>query len=78
VKNASQPEIAADKSSGRAAGHVEGYAILYADVVTDRTKKALDETARRRQVPLAYNQRDNIEPKSIIRPIDMSLLAVAV
>jgi excinuclease ABC subunit B len=62
---------------GRAARHVEGHAILYADVMTDSMKKALDETARRRQVQLDYNERNNIVPQSIIKPIDMSLVAIA-
>jgi excinuclease ABC subunit B len=62
---------------GRAARHVEGHAILYADVMTDSMKHALDETARRRQVQLEYNERNNIVPQSIMKPIDMSLVAIA-
>jgi len=65
------------QTMGRAARHVEGHAILYADVMTESMKKALDETARRRLVQLEYNQRNGIVPQSIIRPIDMSLVAVA-
>ncbi|HTP34583.1 MAG TPA: helicase-related protein, partial [Candidatus Acidoferrales bacterium] len=62
---------------GRAARHVEGHAILYADVVTDSMRKALDETARRRQTQAEYNERHNITPQSIVKPIDMSLVAIA-
>ncbi|MGA2724287.1 MAG: excinuclease ABC subunit UvrB [Bryobacteraceae bacterium] len=62
---------------GRAARHVEGHAVLYADVMTDSMKKALDETARRRRVQVEYNERNGIVPQSIIKPIDMSLVAVA-
>jgi excinuclease ABC subunit B len=62
---------------GRAARHVEGHAILYADVMTDSMRRALDETGRRRQTQLEYNERNNITPQSIIKPIDMSLVAVA-
>ncbi len=62
---------------GRAARHVEGHAILYADVVTDSMRKALDETARRRQIQLEYNERNGVVPQSIVKPIDMSLVAVA-
>ncbi len=62
---------------GRAARHVEGHAILYADVMTDSMRKALDETARRRQTQVEYNERNNITPQSIVKPIDMSLVAVA-
>ena len=62
---------------GRAARHVEGRAILYADVVTDSMNKALDETSRRRRIQLDYNEQNHIVPQSIVKPIDMSLVAVA-
>jgi len=62
---------------GRAARHVEGHAILYADVVTDSMRRALDETSRRRRTQSEYNERNNITPQSIVKPIDMSLVAVA-
>jgi excinuclease ABC subunit B len=62
---------------GRAARNVEGRAILYADVMTDSMKRALDETSRRRTIQMDYNERNNITPQSIVKPIDMSLVAVA-
>jgi len=62
---------------GRAARHLEGRAILYADVQTDSMKRAMDETKRRRTVQLEYNARHNITPQSIIKPIDMTLIAIA-
>ncbi len=62
---------------GRAARHVEGHALLYADVMTDSMRRALDETARRRVTQVAYNERNHIVPQSIVKPIDMSLVAVA-
>jgi excinuclease ABC subunit B len=62
---------------GRAARHVEGHAILYADVMTDSMRKALGETGRRRQTQIEYNELHGIIPQSIIKPIDMSLVAVA-
>jgi excinuclease ABC subunit B len=62
---------------GRAARHVEGHAILYADVMTDSMRRALSETGRRRQTQLEYNERNHITPQSIIKAIDMSLVAVA-
>src|SRR5689334_23323760 len=62
---------------GRAARHVEGRAILYADVMTDSMKKALDETSRRRRIQVEYNETNHIIPQSIVKPIDMSLVAVA-
>jgi excinuclease ABC subunit B len=65
------------QTMGRAARHVEGKAILYADVMTDSMRHALDETNRRRKVQVEYNERNGIVPQSIVRPIDMSLVAVA-
>jgi excinuclease ABC subunit B len=62
---------------GRAARHVEGHAILYADVMTDSMRKALEETNRRRRTQVEYNELHNITPQSIVKPIDMSLVAVA-
>ncbi|MBV8903870.1 MAG: excinuclease ABC subunit UvrB, partial [Acidobacteriia bacterium] len=65
------------QTMGRAARHVEGHAILYADVITDSMKKALDETFRRRRIQEEYNEANHIVPQSIIKPIDMSLVAIA-
>jgi excinuclease ABC subunit B len=65
------------QTMGRAARHVEGRAILYADVITDSMRKAMEETSRRRRTQMEYNERNNIVPQSIVRPIDMSLVAVA-
>ncbi len=62
---------------GRAARHVEGHAILYADVMTDSMRKALEETNRRRRTQVEYNELHSITPQSIVKPIDMSLVAVA-
>jgi excinuclease ABC subunit B len=62
---------------GRAARHLEGRAILYADVHTDSMRRAIDETNRRRAIQEQYNLDNDIVPQSIIKPIDMSLVAVA-
>ena len=61
---------------GRCARNVSGRAILYADTVTDSMRQAMDETNRRRDIQRAYNEENGITPESIVRPLDMSLVAV--
>jgi excinuclease ABC subunit B len=65
------------QTMGRAARHVEGRAVLYADVYTDSMTRAMEETRRRRRTQTEYNERNGITPQSIIKPIDMSLVALA-
>ncbi len=57
------------QTMGRAARHVSGEVILYADRVTDSMKDAMSEVTRRREVQLAYNRKHGITPKSIQKPI---------
>ncbi len=54
---------------GRAARHVEGTVIMYADTVTRSMDAAIKETQRRREIQLAYNQRHGIEPRGIVKQI---------
>jgi excinuclease ABC subunit B len=54
---------------GRAARHVEGTAILYADRVTDSMRRAIEETERRREIQIAYNEAHGIEPASIVKEV---------
>ncbi|WP_338516833.1 excinuclease ABC subunit UvrB [Alteromonas gracilis] len=54
---------------GRAARHVNGKAILYADSITKSMKKAMDETERRREKQMAHNTANNITPMRLNKPI---------
>jgi len=61
---------------GRAARHVNGRAILYADKITDSMERAMGETNRRRVIQSAYNEENGITPTSIIRSVDMTLAGI--
>ncbi len=65
------------QTMGRAARHLEGQALLYADVMTDSMRRAIEETTRRRTLQRAFNKAHGIVPQSIIKPIDINLVAIA-
>lgn len=54
---------------GRAARHINGQVILYADKMTDSMKRAIDETNRRRAIQEAYNKEHNISPVGIVKAV---------
>ena len=65
---------------GRAARHIDGQVIMYADAITDSMRQALDETERRRTLQEAYNEENGITPQSIrktVRDITERVKAVA-
>lgn len=61
---------------GRAARHLEGRVLLYADKITDSMKYAISETERRRKYQQEYNKKYNIDPKSIIKDIREKLVDI--
>jgi excinuclease ABC subunit B len=64
------------QTMGRAARHINGRAILYANVVTRSMKAAIDETNRRRATQQHYNEENNITPQSIMKPLDPELVRI--
>jgi excinuclease ABC subunit B len=66
-------EQALIQTVGRAARHVEGRVIMYADKITGSMKRAIDETDRRRKIQEEYNKKHNITPKGIAKNIDKGL-----
>ena len=62
---------------GRAARHVEGRVVMYAEVITDSMQRALSETNRRRHIQETYNKKHGIEPKSIVKKVREIIQATA-
>ena len=63
---------------GRAARNVNSKVVLYADFITDSIKNALSETKRRRDLQIEYNKKNNIVPKTIIKPIKEAEVSVTI
>jgi excinuclease ABC subunit B len=65
------------QTMGRAARHVKGEVILYADTITKSMNKAIAEVKRRRDIQLIYNKKYHVIPQSIIKPIRDSLVDIS-
>lgn len=61
---------------GRAARHLDGKVLMYADKITDSMKRAIDETNRRRVIQTTYNTEHGITPTSVAKEIDEGLRAI--
>ena len=66
------------QTSGRAARHIDGKVILYADKITDSIQYLIDETDRRRSIQLEYNKKHNITPKTVKKSVDEIMQATRV
>ena len=65
------------QTMGRAARHLNGRAILYADRITGSMRAAMEETGRRRALQEDYNREHGIEPRSVIKSVDDSMVLMA-
>jgi excinuclease ABC, B subunit len=69
-------ESALIQTIGRAARHVEGKVIMYADSTTDSMERAITETYRRREIQQKYNEEHHITPQSVVKEISVGLRAI--
>ena len=61
------------QTAGRAARHINGTVVMYADTITDSMKNTIEETNRRRKLQIEYNKSHHITPKTVKRGIQQSL-----
>ena len=66
------------QTAGRAARHVSGQVIFYADEITASMRRAIDETNRRRELQLAYNEAHGVIPRGIVKTLDEVRLSTSV
>lgn len=61
------------QTAGRAARNLNSLVIMYADTITASMQKTIDETNRKREIQLQYNEKHNITPRAIVRPMGSAL-----
>jgi excinuclease ABC subunit B len=66
------------QTAGRAARHIRGEVILYADQMTGAMRRAIEEMNRRRDAQLAYNAENNITPQTIVKSVDEIMRSTSV
>ncbi len=71
-------ETALIQTAGRAARHLAGEVIMYADEITEAMRRAIDETERRRKIQMEYNRKHGIKPKGIVKSVQQVLLTTKV
>jgi len=71
-------ETALIQTAGRAARNAAGEVIMYADIVTEAMKRAIEETERRRRIQMEYNKKHGIVPKTIKKSADQILLSTKI
>jgi len=64
------------QTMGRAARHINGKAVLFADTVTGSMEAAIQETNRRREAQKRYNAENHIVPQSVIKPLDPEMIRI--
>lgn len=64
------------QTAGRAARHIDGKVVMYADQITDSMRRMLDTTEKRREIQLAYNKKHGITPRQIVKSLQDSLAVV--
>jgi excinuclease ABC subunit B len=66
------------QTAGRAARHIEGTVVFYADTVTGSMARAIEETNRRREKQIEYNREHHITPRSIVKSVEEVMLSTSV
>jgi excinuclease ABC subunit B len=66
------------QTAGRAARHIRGKVIFYADKITNSIKAAVDETAKRRKKQIEYNRKHGIIPKSVVKSVDDVMISTSI